>query len=182
MLLFVTGAITVEAVRRLFNPAPVAAFTIVWVAAIGVLINGATAVMFASGRETDINIRGAFAHMASDALIALGVVVAGLLIRVTGWLWLDPAVSIGIGLVIAVATWSLLRESVNLAMDAVPENVDAATVESFLCSIDGVEAVHDLHIWAMSTTETALTAHVVAPGGLNDEALSARMSFTSTSE
>ena len=173
MLLFVTGAITVEAVRRLFNPAPVAAFTIMWVAAIGVLINGATAAMFVSGRKTDINIRGAFAHMASDALIALGVVVAGFLIRATGWLWLDPAVSIGIGLVIAVATWSLLRESVNLAMDAVPENVDAATVESFLCSVDGVEAVHDLHIWAMSTTETALTAHVVAPEGLNDEALSA---------
>lgn len=173
MLLFVTGAITVEAIRRLSNPAPVAASTIIWVAAIGVLINGTTAAMFASGRKTDLNIRGAFAHLASDAVIALGVVVAGFAIRATGWLWIDPVVSISIGLVIALATWSLLRESVNLAMDAVPENVDAAMVESFLCSIDGVEAVHDLHIWAMSTTETALTVHVVAPQGLNDEALSA---------
>jgi cobalt-zinc-cadmium efflux system protein len=171
MLLFVTGAITVEAVRRLWNPAPVVASTIMWVAAIGVLINGVTAALFASGRKSDINIRGAFAHMASDALIALGVVVTGFAIRATGWLWLDPVASIAIGLVIAVGTWSLLRESVNLAMDAVPENVDSAAVESLLGSINGVSAVHDLHIWAMSTTETCLTAHLVAPAGLEDKTL-----------
>jgi cobalt-zinc-cadmium efflux system protein len=171
MLLFVTGAITVEAIRRLSNPAPVAAVTIMWVAAIGVLINGVTAALFASGRKSDINIRGAFAHMASDALIALGVVITGFAIRATGWLWLDPVASIAIGLIIAVGTWSLLRESVNLAMDAVPENVDAAAVESLLGSIDGVSAVHDLHIWAMSTTETCLTAHLVAPAGLQDKTL-----------
>ena len=171
MLLFVTGAITVEAIRRLWNPAPVVASTIMWVAAIGVLINGVTAALFASGRKSDINIRGAFAHMASDALIALGVVVTGFAIRATGWLWLDPVASIAIGLVIAVGTWSLLRESVNLAMDAVPENVDSAAVESLLGSINGVSAVHDLHIWAMSTTETCLTAHLVAPAGLDDKTL-----------
>jgi cobalt-zinc-cadmium efflux system protein len=171
ILLFVTGAITVEAVRRLWNPAPVAANTIMWVAAIGVVINSVTAGLFASGRKSDINIRGAFAHMASDAFIALGVVLTGLSIRATGWLWLDPVASIGIGVVIAMATWSLLRESINLAMDAVPENVDAAVVESLLGSIDGVSAVHDLHIWAMSTTETCLTAHLVAPAGLDDRTL-----------
>lgn len=171
LLLFVTGAITVEAVRRLWNPEPVVASTIMWVAAVGVLINGVTAAMFASGRKRDINIRGAFAHMASDALIALGVVLTGFAIRGTGWLWLDPVASIGIGLIIAVGTWSLLRESVNLAMDAVPENVDAGAVESMLASIDGVSAVHDLHIWAMSTTETCLTAHLVAPAGLADTTL-----------
>jgi cobalt-zinc-cadmium efflux system protein len=171
VLLFVTGAITVEAIRRLWNPAHVVASTIMWVAAVGVLINGATAAMFASGRKGDINIRGAFAHMASDALIALGIVLTGFGIRATGWLWLDPVASIAIGLIIAVATWSLFRESINLAMDAVPENVDAAAVESMLVSIAGVSAVHDLHIWAMSTTETCLTAHLVAPGGLDDIAL-----------
>jgi len=127
--------------------------------------------MFASGRKGDINIRGAFAHMASDALIALGVVLTGFAIRATGWLWLDPVASIGIGVVIAVATWSLLRESINLAMDAVPENVDADAVESMLASIAGVSAVHDLHIWAMSTTETCLTAHLEAPAGLDYTAL-----------
>ena len=171
MLLFVTGAITVEAVRRLWSPAPVVASTIMWVAAVGVLINGVTAALFASGRKSDINIRGAFAHMASDALIALGVVITGFAIRATGWLWLDPVASIAIGLVIAVGTWSLLRESVNLAMDAVPENVDSAAVESLLGSMDGVSAVHDLHIWAMSTTETCMTAHLVAPAGLEDKTL-----------
>lgn len=171
MLLVVTGAISVEAVRRLWSPTPVAADTIMWVAAVGVVINSVTAGLFASGRKSDINIRGAFAHMASDAFIALGVVLTGFAIRATGWLWLDPVASIGIGLVIALATWSLLRESINLAMDAVPENVDAAAVESLLASIDGVSAVHDLHIWAMSTTETTLTAHLVALAGLDDRTL-----------
>jgi cobalt-zinc-cadmium efflux system protein len=156
-LLFVTGAITVEAIRRLGNPAPVAGSTIMWVAAVGVLINGTTAAMFASGRKGDINIRGAFTHMAADALIALGVVFTGFGIRQTGWLWLDPATSIAIGVVIAVGTWSLLRESVNLAMDAVSDNIDPEAVQVFLQSLPGVSDVHDLHIWAMSTTEPCLT-------------------------
>jgi len=138
--------------------------TIMWVAAVGVLVNGTTAAMFASGRKSDINVRGAFAHMAADALIALGVVGTGFMIRQTGWLWLDPATSIAIGIIIALATWGLLKESVNLAMDAVPENIDPDAVETFLLSLPGVTNVHDLHIWAMSTTEPCLTAHLTVPG------------------
>jgi cobalt-zinc-cadmium efflux system protein len=143
-----------------------------WVAALGILINASSALLFFSGRRHDVNIRGAFLHLAADALISVGVVIAGLVISVTGWLWLDPAVSIGIGVVITVGTWALLRESLNLAMDAVPEHIDPAEVEGYLASLPGVAAVHDLHIWAMSTTETALTAHLVTPGGgLDDQRL-----------
>jgi cobalt-zinc-cadmium efflux system protein len=146
-LLFVTGAITVEAIRRLRDPEPVVGSTIMWVAAVGVMVNGVTAAMFASGRKGDINIRGPFTHMAADALIALGVVFTGFSIRQTGWLWLDPATSIAIGIIIGLATWSLLKESVNLAIDAVPENIDPEAVGNFLCSQPGVREVHDLHIW-----------------------------------
>lgn len=142
-----------------------------WVAAVGVVINGTTAAMFASGRKGDVNIRGAFAHMAGDALIALGVVLTGLAIRATGWLWLDPATSIAIGIVIAFATWNLLGESVNLAMDAVPENIDPMAVEGYLASLPGVSEVHDLHIWAMSTTEACLTAHLVTPDMQRDDSV-----------
>lgn len=171
-LLFVTGAITLEAVQRFRNPAPVSAMTIVWVAAVGVLINGVTAALFASGRKSDINIRSAFAHLAGDALISFGVVLTGLAIRYTGWLWLDPATSIAIGAIIAFATWGILKESVNLAMDAVPEHIDPSAVEQYLGSLPGVSAVHDLHIWAMSTTEACLTAHLVTPeSGLDDAML-----------
>lgn len=162
-LLFVTGAITLEAVRRFRNPAPIGATTIIWVAAVGVVINGVTASMFASGRKSDINIRSAFAHLAGDALIAFGVVLTGLAIRYTGWLWLDPATSIAIGVVIAAATWGILKESVNLAMDAVPGHINTLDVEGYLVSLPEVSAVHDLHIWAMSTTEVCLTAHLVTP-------------------
>lgn len=168
-LLLVTGAITLEAVRRIRNPSPVGATTIMWVAAVGVVINGITAAMFASGRKDDINIRSAFAHLAGDALVAFGVVLAGLAIRYTGWLWIDPATSIAIGVVIAVATWGLLKESANLAMDAVPKNIDPFAVQNYLASLPEVSAVHDLHIWAMSTTEACLTAHLVTSrDGLDD--------------
>lgn len=168
-LLFVTGAISFEAVRRFRDPSPVGATTIMWVAAVGVVINGVTAAMFASGRKDDINIRSAFAHLAGDALIAFGVVLTGLAIRYTGWFWLDPATSLVIGVIIAMATWGLLKESVNLAMDAVPENIDPVAVEGFLRSLPTVTAVHDLHIWAMSTTEACLTAHLVTSrDNLND--------------
>lgn len=126
--------------------------------------------MFFSGRRHDVNIRGAYLHMASDAIVAAGVVVSGLLIRGTGWLWLDPVVSIVIGAVIAFGTWGLLRESMNLAMDAVPGHIDPEEVQSFLVGLSGVRAVHDLHIWAMSTTETALTVHLVTPDGALDDA------------
>ena len=169
LLLFVTGAVTWEAVRRLAHPEPVVAMTIVWVAAVGILINGATAMMFFAGRRHDVNIRGAYLHMASDAIVAAGVVAAGLLIRQTGWLWLDPVVSIAIGVVITFGTWGLLRESVNLAMDAVPEHINPDDVQAYLAGLPGVEAVHDLHIWAMSTTETALTVHLVTPDDRLDD-------------
>ena len=172
MLLFVTGAVTWEAVRRFNHPVPVVATTIIWVAAVGILINSASALLFFSGRAHDVNIRGAFLHLASDALVSVGVVLAGLMIRTTGWLWLDPVVSIAIGVVITIGTWGLLRESLNLAMDAVPEHIEPAEVERYLASLPGVSAVHDLHIWAMSTTETALTVHLVTPGaGLDDQRL-----------
>ena len=171
-LLLVTGAVTWEAIRRLQNPQPVVATTIMWVAALGIIINGITAVMFFSGRAHDVNVRGAFMHMASDALVALGVVIAGLVIRSTGLLWIDPIVSIAIGLVITLGTWGLLRESVNLAMDAVPEHIDPVLVQRYLEELPGVCAAHDLHIWAMSTTETALTVHLVTPDdSINDERL-----------
>lgn len=171
-LLFVTGAITWEAILRFRHPAPVAAGTVIWVAALGILINGVSALLFFSGRKLDVNIRGAFMHLAADALVSVGVVIAGVVISITGRLWLDPAVSIGIGVVITIGTWGLLRQSLNLAMDAVPEHIDPAEVERYLGSLPGVAAVHDLHIWAMSTTETALTVHLVTPGaGLDDQRL-----------
>ena len=175
-LLFVTGAISWEAIRRLQHPAAVDSAVIMWIAALGIVINGASALLFLRGRAQDINVRGAFAHLAADAVIAAGVVVAGFAIHLTHWLWLDPVVSVAIGIVVAFGTWGLFRESVNLAMDAVPEHIDIAAVEHYLTSIPGVTAVHDLHIWAMSTTETALTAHLVMPGAALDDGRIARTS------
>jgi cobalt-zinc-cadmium efflux system protein len=163
VLLIVVGGITWEAVTRLGHPEEVAADTVMWVAAVGIAINTITALMFMAGRKKDLNIRGAFLHMAGDAAISAGVVVAGLVIRVTGWHWLDPAVSIAIGVLIVWGTWGLLRESVNLAMDAVPEGIDLHAVERYLAALPGVQSVHDLHIWGMSTTESALTVHLVMP-------------------
>ena len=174
MLLFVTGAITWEAIRRLQEPAPVAARVVMWVAALGIAVNGSSALLFVRGRESDINIRGAFAHLAADALIAAGVVVAGLAMHLTGWHWLDPVVSIAIGVVVAFATWGLFREAINLSMDSVPAHIDPGAVNDYLRSLPGVAAVHDLHIWAMSTTETALTAHLVVPNGAIDDSRLAR--------
>ena len=171
ILLLVTGGIAWEAVLRLMHPEPAAGVTIMAVAAGGVLVNGVTALMFMSGRKDDLNIRGAFLHMASDTLIALGVVVTGAAILFTGWVWLDPAVSLAISGVIVLGTWSLLRESLGLAMHAVPAGVDEAAVRGYLAGLPGVTEVHDLHIWGMSTSETALTAHLVRPDALLDDAL-----------
>jgi cobalt-zinc-cadmium efflux system protein len=165
VLLIAIGAIAWEAARRLADPQPVEGEIILWVAAAGIVVNGVTASLFMAGRHGDINIRGAFLHMASDAGVSLGVVVAALIIGWTGWLWLDPAVSIAIVLVILVGTWGLLRASFDMAMDAVPEGIDPGKVREHLEAIPGVHDVHDLHIWAMSTTETALTCHLVMPGG-----------------
>ncbi|HUZ13942.1 MAG TPA: cation diffusion facilitator family transporter [Caulobacteraceae bacterium] len=164
LLALVTGAIAWEAVLRFMHPQAAAGPTIMAVAAVGIAVNGVTALMFAAGRKRDLNVRSAFQHMASDALVALGVVVTGGLIVLTGWAWLDPAISLVISAVIVFGTWSLLREALDLALAAVPPGVDRAGVAGYLEGLPGVTEVHDLHIWGMSTTETALTAHLVRPG------------------
>ena len=161
LLLVSVGAIAWEAIRRLHNPPDVAGKTIILVAAIGIVINAATALMFFSGRKHDLNIRGAFLHMAADAAVSLGVVIAGWIILVTGMRWIDPAVSLVIAVVIVWGTWSLLRDSINLALQGVPEGIEMPAVRAYLASLPHVTAVHDLHVWPMSTTETALTAHLV---------------------
>ncbi|HEY7578591.1 MAG TPA: cation diffusion facilitator family transporter [Acetobacteraceae bacterium] len=161
ILLIGVGAIGVEAVRRLASPVGVDDRTVMAVAAAGIVVNGLTALLFLRGRGEDLNIRAQFLHMATDAAVSASVVVAGALILLTGWLWLDPAVSLGIGVTIVYATWGLLRQSIDLAMDAVPEGVPRDAVQDYLASVPGVLEVHDLHIWGLSTTETALTAHLV---------------------
>ncbi len=164
LLLFATGAIFLEAIQRLIHPEPVAGVTVMIVAAVGIAINGVSAWLFASGRKGDINIRGAFQHMLADALVSAGVVVAALIISLTGWNRLDPLMSIVISVVIVIGTWDLLRQSIGMSLDAVPDGIDAAAVRGYLAALPGVTEIHDLHIWAMSTTETALTGHLVMPG------------------
>jgi cobalt-zinc-cadmium efflux system protein len=164
-LLVAVGALSWEALRRLVDPAPVAGLTVMVVAAIGMVLNGFTAWLFAGGRSGDLNIRGAYLHMAADAAVSAGVVVAGLIIVLTGGLWVDPAVSLAINAVIVWGTWSLLRESVVMSLAAVPAAIDPERVRSFVSTRPGVAAMHDLHIWPMSTTETALTAHLCMPDG-----------------
>ena len=165
LLLVALGAILMEAVQRFTDPAPVAGLTVSAVAAIGILINAVTAMLFASGRKGDVNIRGAYLHMVSDAVVSAGVVVAGLLIWQTGIGWIDPLVSIVIAVLIFWQTWGLLRETVEMALSAVPRAVDYDAVDAALAALPGVERVHHIHIWPMSTTETVLTAHLVMPGG-----------------
>jgi len=168
LLLVAVGGIAVEAVNRIQTPAAVASWTVVWVAALGILINGGTALLFMRGRHNDLNIRGAYLHMAADTSVSLGVVVAALVIMATGWFWVDPVISLGIAAVVLASGWGLARDSVNLALDAVPKGIELAHVQQYFCSLDGVIEVHDLHVWAMSTNETALTAHLVRPGGHDD--------------
>jgi cobalt-zinc-cadmium efflux system protein len=165
LLLIAIGAIAVETVRRLFDPAPVEPGPVMIVAAIGIAINTATALMFMRGRKSDLNIRGAYLHMAADAAVSAGVVIAGLLIALTGQAWIDPVTSLLIVAVIAHGTWGLLKDSVKMGLLGVPEGIDETRVRDFLSARPGVSAVHDLHIWPMSTTETALTAHLVMPAG-----------------
>ncbi len=169
VLLVAVGAIVVEAAPRIGSPEPVASGTIIVVAAIGVAINTFSALLFLAGREHDLNVKAAFLHMAADAVISLGVVIVGVAIRRTGWNWLDPAVSILVALAIVWGTWGLLRESVNLALDAVPAGIEPEAVEQYLAGLPGVASVHDLHIWGMSTTEAALTAHLVMPSPPADD-------------
>ncbi|WP_040328813.1 cation diffusion facilitator family transporter [Acidovorax delafieldii] len=170
LLLLVTGGIAWEAIGRFREPTAVEGTIVIVVAAIGVVINLATALLFMAGRKGDLNVRAAFLHMAGDAAIALGVVIAGIVIVFTGWHWLDPLVSLVIAMLVIVGTWGLLRDSVNLALQAVPEGIDIAKVRAYLSSVDGVSEVHDLHVWGMSTTETALTAHLIFPGGYPGDA------------
>jgi cobalt-zinc-cadmium efflux system protein len=165
LLLVVTGGIAWEAISRFRTPAEIDSMTVIAVAALGVVVNLGTALLFISGRKDDLNIRAAFMHMAGDAAISLGVVIAGFAILYTGWQWLDPLVSLTIAVLVIAGTWGLLRDSMNLALHAVPDGIDSAKVKLYLGSIDGVTEVHDLHIWGMSTTETALTAHLVMPQG-----------------
>ncbi|WJR81351.1 cation diffusion facilitator family transporter [Bradyrhizobium sp. NP1] len=168
LLLVAVGGIAVEAVNRLQAPAEVAGWTVLLVAALGIVINGGTALLFMRGRHDDLNIRGAYLHMAADAGVSLGVVVAAALIMLTGWQWLDPAISLVIAAAVLVSGWGLARDSVNLALDAVPKEIELADVHAYLRGLDGVREVHDLHVWAMSTNEIALTVHLVRPGGHDD--------------
>ncbi len=166
VLLVGVGGITVEAVRRLIEGVPagdVGGKTVMVVAAIGIVVNGLTAMLFARGRKGDLNVKGAFLHMASDAAVSAGVVISGLIIFVSGWTWVDPVTSLIIAALILVSTWGLLRDSVNLALDKVPEGIDVAEVQAFLADLPGVTGVHDLHIWPLSTTDSALTVHLVFP-------------------
>jgi len=165
LLLAGLGVIASEAVARLRAPGAIDDSVMIAVAAVGVVVNAATALLFRSGRHTDLNLRGAYLHMAADAAVSLGVVVGGLVIGLTGWFWIDPVLSLAIVLAILVGTWGLLRESAHLALDGVPAGVDPDAVRRWLAARPGVAAVHDLHIWALSTTETALTAHLVMPAG-----------------
>ncbi|TWI66154.1 cobalt-zinc-cadmium efflux system protein [Pseudoduganella lurida] len=174
LLMAACGAIAWEAVLQLIHPVAVHGSTVSVVAGVGILVNGVSAWLFMAGSKDDINIRGAYLHLAADAAISLGVLVSGLAVMFTGWIWLDPLVSLGIVVMIVLGTWSLLKTSLRMMMAAVPANVDSAKVEAFLRGRPGVTDIHDLHIWSMSTTETALTAHLVMPAGYpGDEALDA---------
>ena len=165
ILLLVTGGIAWEAVRRLGDPLPVVSGIVIWVAAVGILVNGITALLFASGSRRDLNLKSAFLHMAADTLVTASIVAVGIAIALTGWMRLDPAVSLVVSAVIVIGTWGLVKSAFGLALDAVPEGIDAAAVRAHLLEIPGVTGLHDLHIWGMSTTETALTCHLVMPAG-----------------
>lgn len=175
LLLVAIGGIVWEAVSRLLHPVEAHAPTIIWVAAVGVVINAFTAFMFMSGRKSDLNIRGAYLHMAADAAISAGVVVAGILISITGIQIIDPLISLIVAAIIFVGTWGLLRESANLAIDAVPEQIDLEKVTRFLAELPTVQNVHHLHIWGLSTTDVAMTAHLVLSRPDENDALLARI-------
>jgi cobalt-zinc-cadmium efflux system protein len=174
LLFLVTGGIVWESIQRLFQPEPVASVTVMWVALAGIAVNTASAIPFAKSGG-DLNVRAAFVHLVADAAISLGVVLAALLTLYTGWQWVDPLMGIAIALVIIVGTWGLLRDSVTLALNAVPTHIDPTKVRAYLSKLTGVSEVHDLHIWAMSTTETALTVHLVMPKGHPGDAFTAEI-------
>ncbi len=170
LLLVAMGSLVWEAIHRLGSPEPMEGLTIMAVAGVGIVVNTVTALMFMRGSKSDLNLRGAFLHMAADALVSAGVVVAGGLALWLGWNWIDPVMSLLIGVVIVVGTWSLFRQSLHLLFDGVPDSVDLHAVQETLLALPGVEHVHDLHVWAMDTAQTALTAHLVVPSGPPDDA------------
>ncbi|WP_318764897.1 cation diffusion facilitator family transporter [Lactiplantibacillus carotarum] len=159
-LLVAIGAISVEAIQRLAHPGPVAEWDVIIVAAVGIIVNGFTALLFMKGQKHDLNIKGAFLHMAADAGVSVGVVLAGFVILKTGWFWLDPVISLLIAVIILIGTWGLLRDAMNFSLEAVPSNVDQQAIYDYLVAQPTVNQVHDLHIWGMSTTETAMTVHL----------------------
>lgn len=165
LLLVASGAIALEAIQRFSQPPAVASLTVSIVAAVGIVINGLSAWLLRSGSKKDLNVRGAYLHMLADTAISLAVVVVGLAMFHTGWYWLDPSISLAIVLVIVIGTWDLLRDSLRLVLSAVPEQINAPAIDMYLRQLDGVTDIHDLHIWGLSTTETALTAHLVMPCG-----------------
>ena len=165
LLLIAVGGISWEAIRRFTEPMAVNEPIMVWVALVGVVVNVATALMLMKGHKDDLNLRGAFLHMVADAAVSVGVALAGLGMMFTGWLWLDPAISLLIAAVIFIGTWGLFKQSLKLALHAVPDAIDPARIETYLRSLPQVHEVHDLHIWGMSTTENALTVHLVTPDG-----------------
>ncbi len=175
LLLVGVGVILWEAIGRFSEPAPVAGLTVAWVAGAGILVNGFTAWLFMSGRKHDLNVRGAFLHMAADAAVSLGVMISGLVIFFTGWTLLDPVISLMIGFLILWSTWGLLRESLDMSMDAVPTGIDPAAVRAYLEALPEIQKVHHLHIWPLGTTETALTVHLVKQEPNLDNALLAQI-------
>lgn len=175
LLLLAMGGIAWEALGRFRTPAEVNGETVIAVAAAGVVINGLTAMLFVSGRQHDLNIRAAFLHMAADAAVSVGVVIGGLGVLMLGWFWLDPVISLIIVAVVLLSTWGVLRDSLNLVFDAVPRSIDPIQVRNYLNGLPGVADIHDLHIWGMSTTETALTAHLVIPDGRGGDAFLRRL-------
>lgn len=168
VLIAACSGIAWEAASRLFRPEAVEPMVVMAVAGAGVLVNGATALLFVAGRKDDVNVRGAFLHMVADAAVSAAVIVAGAAMWLTSWAWIDPAISLAVVVLIVMGTWGLLRESLDLAMDAAPPNIDVAAVRAFLQAQPGVVAVHDLHVWAMGATAPALTAHLVRPEGSSD--------------
>jgi len=176
LLMVVVGAIVLESIQRLLNPVALAANTVIWVALAGIAINGATALFFVREREHDLNVKGAFLHMAADTAVSLGVALAGVAILFSGWIWLDSVMSLAIAAAIVASTWGLLRDSLNLALHAVPQRIDTQLIREYLRTLAGVTEVHDLHIWGMSTTETALTVHLVMPGAHPSDGFIAQIS------
>lgn len=171
ILLFALGAVAYEAIIRISHPHPIEGGVVAIIAGIGIVINSFSALMFFKGKEKDLNVKGAYLHTASDAVISLGVVIAGIVIIYTGWFWLDSIVSLLLVIVVVIGTWGLLKDSLRLTLNGVPKDIDMKEVKNYFLNLPGVTEVHDLHIWAISTTETALTIHLVIPNDIQDDVI-----------